>query len=100
MYLKTGCLLVPSLKTLNSIVSEGESVNQDVVALRAELYARTSLPQTIGLTYGLLMLTILSLTLSQGSLFSKWFFCWQYILMMTSIPLFYLTISILQPNPT
>lgn len=53
----------------------------------------TSLPLTIGLTYGLLMLTILSLTLSRGLLFSKWAFCWRYTLVMISISLFCLTVS-------
>ena len=53
----------------------------------------TSLLLTIGLTYGLLMLTILSLTLSRGLLFSKWAFCWRYTLVMISISLFCLAVS-------
>ncbi|CCZ44174.1 unknown [Bacteroides sp. CAG:545] len=53
----------------------------------------TSLPLTIGLTYGLLMLTILFGILSLQSLLWKWFFCWRYIFVMISKSPFSLDVS-------
>ena len=52
-----------------------------------------ALPLTIGLTCGLLMLTILFGMLSRQSLLWKWLFCWRYILVMISKSPFSLDVS-------
>lgn len=81
--------LIPSLKALNDSFSMNDMPSTRMLLHFAPNYTLfTSLPLTIGLTYALLMLAILSLTLSRGSLFSKWFFCWRYILVMISMSLF------------
>ena len=54
----------------------------------------TSLPRTIGLTYGFEILTILFGTLSLGLSFSKWFFCWRYTFVMISMKFFSLSVSV------
>ena len=45
----------------------------------------TSLPRTMGLTYGFDVLTILSGMLSLGSLLSKWFFCRRYTFVIKDV---------------
>jgi len=53
----------------------------------------TSLPRTMGLTYGFARETILSGMLSLGLSFSKWFFCWRYTFVIIYIALFSLSVN-------
>ena len=71
--------LVPSLKALKESFSMKEIPSTCMLLhLAPNSTFFTSLPRTMGLTYGFDVLTILSGMLSLGSLLSKWFFCWRY----------------------
>ena len=74
-----------------SNTTEGMPLTDKVKCLKNFVFIITC---SIGLTYGLLILTILSFTLSRGLFLSKCLFCWRYILMMISISLFCPAVSI------